>query len=135
MSRNIKKDLQKQIARFKETGKLPKDHDVLPMRYVSRSYRGDQEDAVNVEITGDGLSNVPERKAYTSREARALADGRAMFLASLSPVQRKVFDLHLLGGMSRKETAAILGVSRQRVSAVVLQIRKHAKHVIAEGLT
>lgn len=134
MSRNVKKDLQKQIKRFAETGKLPKDHDVLPARFVPRSYRGEQEDGVNIETAGDGLANVPERRSFTSREAQALADGHVLFLASLSAVQRKVFDLHMLGGMSRKETAAILGVSRQRVSAAVIQIRRHAKNVIAEEL-
>lgn len=134
MSRSVKNDLKKQIARYLQTGKLPKEHDSIPARYVSSYFRGDQEDGVNAEVTGDGLENVPERARFESREARALADGSDMFLASLSPVQRKVFDLHLLGGMSRKETAGILGVSRQRVSAAVIQIRKHAKNVIAEGL-
>lgn len=113
MTKLVKK-LKADIAKFQKTGRLPRE--AMPV------YRkeGDVE----------GLDHDRFPAPSPSAAAVRMADAWPDVLKAMSPVRSRVYQLHLVGGLSQSETAVILGVSQRTVSYHVAGIRKEAKSVL-----
>lgn len=122
MSISIGKAVKNQIQRYKETGALPKEKNSIPIWKASPI----QESEEGI----DSLDNLPTKEAYESEDAGLLAECLPDFLASLTTQQRKVFDLHMKGGLTQTKTAQIMGISQQVVGKTIVSIRTKCRAAI-----
>jgi RNA polymerase sigma factor (sigma-70 family) len=112
-------EVRKSIERYKATGKLPREYDVI------QSYQ-----AAYDEDEPNYIENVPRAEPYESLDAGLLADHLDEFVDTLAPKQRRVYDLHMSGGLTLSETADILGVKPPTVSQSIDEIRAKARGII-----
>lgn len=113
------KTLKEQIALFKERGLLPKEYDVVQARDARPV--DDEEAEVMLGTSGE-----------LSDEFEALRDNSAAFLESLSDMERRVYNLLLVGTMSSTEVSTILGVTKQRIDQIKAAITTKAKRAVAK---
>lgn len=118
----IKKEVLKSIDRFKKTGKLPKDYDVIS----NAPPEGEDE-------TPNYIENVPEKEPFTSEDAEILAENMTAFLGGLTHPQKRVYDFHIVGGLTLTEVSRILGVTVQTIAAHVDKIRARASCIISSA--
>lgn len=142
LTTKAKKQVALDIAKFKQTGKLPKDRDV---RY-NPSYNGWDDNAGasyiepgpdrNLDTYGQAvhMDQQIEKEPILSEEAEIFAERRKEFEAVLSHAEYSVFSLNVIGQMSRKEVALILGVSPQRIGEILGIIKKKAVRFTKEKL-
>ena len=143
LTTKAKKQVALDIAKFKRTGKLPKERDVRR----DPSYNGWDDNAGasyiepgpdrNLDPYGQAvhLDQQIEKEPILSEEAAIFAERQVEFQAALSKMEQSVFSLHLVGQMSRKETADILGVSQQRIAELLGLIKKKAGRFTKEKLS
>lgn len=116
----IRNTLLRQIANFKATGRLPREHDVL-----SRNY---QEDEPFNEFIG--LDNVPQAEPFESQDAAILREVHEPFIRSLTQMEEAVYNLNMVGGMTQMETARLLNVDQPRISRLIVAIREKCRAAI-----
>ena len=113
----VEREVRKSIERYKETGKLPKEYDVI--------YKAPpKEDELNV------LENIPGAEPFESEDAGILADHLEEVAEVLTKAQLAVFDLHMVGGLTLSETARVLNTSPAGVSHHVDLIRTKITGII-----
>jgi len=143
LTTKAKKQVSLDIAKFKRTGKLPKERDVR--RGTSTSGWDDNAGASYIEPGPDRnldtygqavhMDQHIEKEPIISEEAAILAERRPEFESALSQMEKSVFSLNLLGQMSRREVAKILGVSQQRIAELLGLIKKKAGRFTKEKLS
>ena len=124
MNKSTKTRVEKSVKRFKETGKLPTEDDVVDANMIRPS------DIEKSEKRYEYLHNVPEREKIESIDAALLSAYMTGFLSSLSKKEKFVYDVHIVGGLTVKETGVILSASPQAISNIKGRIRKKAKKTI-----
>lgn len=115
----IIRDLKAQIERYNATGKLPREHDVVYMRQTLPD-----EEGLNT------YENLPEKLPVNSEDAEIFLDIRDQILELFTKQEKAVYDLGIVGGLTGKETAEILGVSEPRIVALKDAIAKKVKGMI-----
>lgn len=113
-----KKEVLKSIERFKKTGKLPKDYDVI------FSAPPPEDGELNP------IENVGARVPFTSDEAEILHEHMGEFLDNMTEAQKRVYDLHVIGGLTQADVARILGISSVGVQHHLELIRQKAQEMI-----
>jgi len=113
----VTKKLREDIKTFNRTGVLPKEE---------RVYRkpGDVE----------GLDVDRFIEPQPSPAAVTLSDAWPDVLKAMPDARQRVYQLHMVGGLTQAEVAAILNVTQQAVSLHVNAIRDAARKVMAGDL-
>ena len=120
------RQLQKDIAKFKSTGRLPGD------RYDETrtiQTRRPKEDRLNGGWPGlsPAFLYIAEKDTSGSEKAQLFAERETEICASLTDEEKAVYDKHVKNGLSQGMTANVLGLSQPRVSRIKRSLREKIK--------